>query len=172
MADGRGNPAERSDAKAEAAQERKAAGCRLSEVIGMDKDKIDWENQCTTVIGKGNKEREVYFSNKALRYLRKYLMSRLDDCEALLVTERKPYRRISARSIQREVKIIARQAGITKNVHPHILRHTFATLTLNNGADLSTVQELLGHEDPATTQIYSRVTAERKKEQYKKYLVQ
>lgn len=149
-----------------------ATGCRLSEVIGLDKDKIDWENQCALVIGKGNKEREVYFSSKALRYLRKYLMSRLDACDALLVTERKPHRRISARAIQREVKIIARQAGMTKNVHPHILRHTFATLTLNNGADLSTVQELLGHDDPATTQIYSRVTAERKKEQYKKYLVQ
>ncbi|MCR4437347.1 MAG: tyrosine-type recombinase/integrase [Eubacteriales bacterium] len=149
-----------------------ATGCRLSEVIGLEKEKIDWQNGTARVVGKGNKEREVYFSFKALYHLKKYLMSRLDNVPALLITERKPYRRLSARAIQREVKIIAEQAGLKKNVHPHILRHTFATLTLNNGADLSAVQALLGHESPATTQIYAQVTEERKREQYKKFLVQ
>ena len=99
-------------------------------------------------------------------------MSRLDDCPALFVTERKPIRRLSRRAIQREIKLISERAGITKRVHPHTMRHTFATLTLNNGADLATVQALLGHSNPATTQVYAQVSDEHKREQYRKHLVQ
>lgn len=105
-------------------------------------------------------------------HLKKYLMNRLDNNPALFVTERKPYKRLSGRGIQREIKKIAKQAKIQKNVHPHVLMHTFATLTLNNGADITAVQALLGHSDPATTQIYAQISNERKKDQYKKYLVQ
>lgn len=149
-----------------------ATGCRLSEVYGMDRDHIDSNAMSAKVIGKGNKEREVYFSFKAMYHLRKYLMSRADDDPALIVTERKPYRRLSHRGIQREVRLIAEKAGLQKKVSPHTLRHTFATLTLNNGADLVAVQELLGHENPATTQLYATISAERKREQHKKHLVQ
>ncbi|MFP3361300.1 tyrosine-type recombinase/integrase, partial [Planococcus sp. SIMBA_143] len=77
-------------------------------------------------------------------HLNKYLNGREDSCDALFVTERKPYRRLSKRGIQREVKKIASKAGIADKVSPHVLRHTFATLTLNNGAELAAVQELLG----------------------------
>jgi integrase/recombinase XerD len=107
-----------------------------------------------------------------MHHLKKYLMSRLDDCPALFVTERKPIRRLSRRAIQREIKLISERAGITKRVHPHTMRHTFATLTLNNGADLATVQALLGHSNPATTQVYAQVSDEHKREQYRKHLVQ
>lgn len=149
-----------------------ATGCRLSEVYAINRDDIDFSTQSCKVIGKGNKEREVYFSFKAMYHLKKYLFSRADSDPALFITERKPYRRLSKRGIQREIGIIAGNAKLHKKVSPHTLRHTFATLTLNNGADLVAVQELLGHENPATTQIYASITAERKKEQHKKYLVQ
>ena len=88
------------------------------------------------------------------------------------MTQRQPIRRLSGRGIQREFKIIADRAGIQKRVHPHVMRHTMATLTLNNGADLVVVQELLGHADPGTTQVYAQLSTERKKEQYRRHLVQ
>jgi integrase/recombinase XerD len=149
-----------------------ATGCRLAEVQQLNKNDINLQNMSTNVIGKGNKEREVYLSFKALYHLKKYLKSRTDDCEALMVTERKPYRRLSKRGIQREIAAIAKMAGLEKKVSPHVLRHTFATLTLNNGAELVAVQELLGHSSPETTLRYARITEERKHEQHKKYLVQ
>lgn len=131
-----------------------ATGGRLSEIQKMNREDIDYQSMSVLVIGKGNKERPVYFSFKALYHLKKYLMRRTDDEPALIVTERKPYRRLSARGIQREVGIIADRSEVKKNVHPHIFRHTFATLMLNNGAELVAVQGLLGHVDPATTLIY------------------
>ncbi|MEK5390193.1 site-specific tyrosine recombinase/integron integrase [Margalitia sp. FSL K6-0131] len=148
-----------------------ATGCRLSEVYALNKSDINYRTASCRVIGKGNKEREVYFSPKAMYHLRKYLMNRTDNEEALMITERKPYRRLSKRGIQREIGKIAQQASLDKKISPHTLRHTFATLTLNNGADIAAVQALLGHEDPSTTQIYAQLTEEKKREQHKKYLV-
>lgn len=148
-----------------------ATGCRLSEVHALNKSDINYRTASCRVIGKGNKEREVYFSPKAMYHLRKYLMNRIDEGDALMVTERKPYRRLSKRGIQREIGMIAKQAGLDKKVSPHTMRHTFATLTLNNGADIAAVQALLGHEDPSTTQIYAQLTEEKKRETHKKYLV-
>ncbi|WNS77345.1 tyrosine-type recombinase/integrase [Bacillus sp. DTU_2020_1000418_1_SI_GHA_SEK_038] len=112
-----------------------ATGCRLSEVHGLDKADINLQNMSTLVIGKGDKQREVYFSIRAMYHLDKYLKGRNDNCEALMITERKPYRRLSKRGIQREIGIIAQKAGLQDKVSPHVLRHTFATLTLNNGAE-------------------------------------
>lgn len=149
-----------------------ATGGRLSEIQKMSRGDIDYQSMSVLVVGKGNKERPVYFSFKAMYHLKKYLMRRADDVPALFVTERKPYRRLSARGIQREVKVIADRSGVKKNVHPHIFRHTFATLMLNNGADLAAVQGLLGHSDPATTQIYASMTDEKRKQSHKQYLVQ
>lgn len=149
-----------------------ATGCRLSEVHDLDRNDIDWQSGSTMVIGKGDKEREVYFSFKAMYHLKKYLKSRDDAVPALIITERRPYRRLSKRGIQREIGKIVQRAGIQKNCSPHTLRHTFATLTLNNGADITAVQALLGHSNPATTQIYAQISDERKRDQYKKYLVQ
>lgn len=148
-----------------------ATGTRLGEIHQLNKNDINLQSMSTNVIGKGNKEREVYLSPKAMFHLRKYLMTRTDDCEALFVTERKPYRRLTKRGIQREVAAIAKHAGIKSKVSPHVLRHTFATLTLNNGAELAAVQELLGHSSPETTLRYARITEERKREQHKKFLV-
>lgn len=149
-----------------------ATGCRLSEVQQLNISDINFQRMSTKVFGKGSKEREVYLSFKALYHLKKYLNCREDECEALFITERKPYRRLSNRGIQREVKKVANNVGIANKVSPHVLRHTFATLTLNNGAELVAVQELLGHTSPDTTLRYARITEERKHEQHRKYLVQ
>lgn len=92
-----------------------ATGCRLSEVHDMDRKDINVQSLGCNVIGNGNKEREVYFSFKAMFHVRKYLLSRDDDEEALMVTERRPYRRLSQRGIQREIGIIAKNAGIEKS---------------------------------------------------------
>jgi len=149
-----------------------ATGCRLSEFHALNIKDINEIDMSTVVYGKGKKERGVYFSFKAMFHLKKYLKSRKDDCEALMVTERKPYRRLSKRAIQDEIRKIAENAGLEKKVTPHVMRHTFATLTLNNGADLVAVQELLGHSNSDTTLRYARITEQRKHEQHKKYLVQ
>lgn len=149
-----------------------ATGARLSEVQRLNREDIDWQTMSVKVIGKGNKERMVYFSFKAMFHLKKYLMRRVDTINALFITERQEYRRLSNRGIQRAIGIIAARSGVKKNVHPHIFRHTFATLMLNNGADLVAVQGLLGHTDPATTQIYAQITDEKRKQAHKQYLVQ
>lgn len=149
-----------------------ATGARLTEVQQLNRGDIDYQAMSVVVVGKGNKQRPVYFSFKAMYHLKKYLMRRMDDVDALFVTERRPYRRLSTKGIQREVKIIAGRSEVKKNVHPHIFRHTFATLMLNNGADLVAVQGLLGHVDPATTLIYSVLSDEKRKQSHKQYLVQ
>lgn len=114
-------------------------GCRLDEVVKVNKPDIDWQNLSLRVIGKGNKECEVFISDKAKVHIRKYLMSRLDDCESLFVTERQPIRKLGRRSIEREFKALGEAAGITKQVSPHVIRHTTATDMLRHGATLSEV---------------------------------
>lgn len=147
-------------------------GCRLDEAVQLNRDSIDWQNLSVRVIGKGNKERKVYITPKGKHYLQKYLMSRLDDCEALFVTVRKTIKRLSDRSIERIISDIGKRTSLNKPIFPHLLRHTTATLMLDNGADLVTVQHILGHEDPATTQIYAEVTNERVQHEYRKHLIQ
>lgn len=147
-------------------------GGRLSEIQQLNRKDINWQEMSAKVVGKGSKEREVFFSFKAMYHLRRYFAARTDDNPALFVTERRPYRRLSKRGIQREISLIAKRAGINKPVHPHTLRHTMATLTLNAGADITAVQSLLGHANPATTQVYAQLTDQRRKEQYRRYLVQ
>ena len=149
-----------------------ATGCRLSEVKKMDRGDIDYQALSVLVIGKGNKERAVYFSFKAMYHLRKYLLRRMDNDPALFVSVRKPHKRLSSRGIERVVSVIAERSEVIKNVSPHLLRHTFATLMLNNGADIVAVQELLGHVDVGTTQTYATLSKDRIKQSHHQYLVQ
>lgn len=149
-----------------------ATGGRLSEIHGMNREDIDLHRRSCKVIGKGNKEREVLFTVKSLFYLNKYLDDRFDDDPALFVTERKPHRRLSTRGIQREVALVAKRSGIKKSISPHVLRHTFATNLLNNGAELAAVQSLLGHDSPETTMIYAHVSDDRRREQHSRHLNQ
>jgi integrase/recombinase XerD len=149
-----------------------STGCRLSEIMNMKIKDINKQEMSLHVIGKGNKERIVYLSFKSMHHLRKYLKSRKDDCEYLFVTERRPARQMTNRTIERIIDKIQSRAALTKKLTPHVFRHTFATLAMENGADLADVQQLLGHEDPSTTLVYSHVSEERKKQAHKKYHVQ
>jgi site-specific recombinase XerD len=149
-----------------------STGCRLSEIQNMKTMDVNIQEMSLRVIGKGDKERVVYLSFKALYHLRKYLKSRNDDCEYLFVTKRKPVHKMTTRSIERIVEKIEARAKISKKLTPHVFRHTFATLAMENGADLADVQTLLGHENPSTTLVYSQVSEERKKQAHKRYHVQ
>lgn len=149
-----------------------STGCRLEEVEKLNKSDIDWQKLQLRVIGKGNKERIVYINAQAKVHLQKYLMTRLDDCEALFVTERNPISRLGRRSFQREFKKIGKVSGLKKKVFPHLIRHTMATHLLNRGADLVTVQALLGHEDASTTQIYAQISNINIEHEYRKYMIQ
>lgn len=149
-----------------------ATGSRLDEVVKLNKDDIDWVNMSVKVLGKGNKERTVYFNAKTKLHLKKYLLTRNDDCEALFVTERKPYRRLGRRSFQREIAKIAKLAGIKRSVFCHLLRHTMASTLAENGTDLITIQQLLGHEDLSTTQVYTKVSKKNVENEYRKCMGQ
>ena len=119
------------------------------------------------VRGKGQKDRPVFISKSAAEHISAYLKTRTDNLPALFLSYSKrhatpntsgDYRRLSARSIQRMVGQYARLAGITKHVSPHTMRHSFATDLLMNGADLRSVQSMLGHSNISTTQVYTHVT--------------
>jgi site-specific recombinase XerD len=149
-----------------------ATGCRLSEVANMKTNDINSQEMSLRVIGKGDKERIVYLSVKAMHQLRKYLKSRKDDCEYLFVTKRRPASQMTGRSFERIVDKIKDRAKLSKNLTPHVFRHTKATLMMESGADLADVQQILGHENPSTTLIYAQVSEERKKQAHKRYHVQ
>lgn len=134
-----------------------STGCRLSEVLNVKTKEVDFVNKTLLVIGKGNKERRVYFTERCKRSLLKYLKSREDDSEFLFVTDRRPNRKISPRGMQVIINKIQGKSGLELHIHPHIFRHTFATHALNSGMKLEVVQAILGHEDAATTQIYAKL---------------
>lgn len=149
-----------------------STGCRLSEIMNMKISDINSQEMNMHVIGKGNKERIVYLSIKAMYQLRKYLASRKDDSEYLFVTDRKPAHKMTDRTIERIIDKIQSRAKLSKKLTPHVFRHTKATLMMENGADLADVQQILGHEDPSTTLIYAHVSEERKKQANNRFHVQ
>lgn len=149
-----------------------STACRLSELRLLNVEDINWQDMSVIVFGKGSKERKVFLSFKALYHLKKYLKSRTDDCEALFVTERKPYRRLTNRGIQFQIDKIEQAAQVSKPLTPHVMRHTFATLAMDAGIELADLQHLLGHENPATTLRYAPVSEERKRDAFKKFHVQ
>lgn len=146
-----------------------ASGCRLSELAQLNRNAINWERRTMVVFGKGSKERECYFTVKAAIWLKKYLNERKDSDIALFVTERAPHR-LSIERIREIIKEIAKRAEIETSVYPHILRHTYATHLLNNGAPLEVVQEFMGHAKIETTRIYCQLSGERRRELYRRYM--
>lgn len=143
-----------------------STGLRVSELVNLDRDHINLKRREFMVRGKGQKDRPVFVSLDAANWIDTYLSKREDNLKPLFVsTPRKTnpdmsgnYRRLTARSVQRIVSKCALLAGITKHVSPHSLRHSYATDLLMNGADLRSVQSMLGHANIATTQIYTHVT--------------
>lgn len=155
-----------------------SAGLRVSELVNINRDQINLKNQEFSVKGKGGKVRIVFISEAAKKAIEKYLNKRTDIDPALfiriakkLTTEKnkKDTLRLTQRSVQRIVKYCARKAGIVKDIHPHTLRHSFATDLLANGADIRSVQAMLGHSSITTTQIYTHVTNQQLKEIHKNF---
>lgn len=143
-----------------------SSGLRVSELVGLDRDHINLKRKEFMVRGKGQKDRPIFISPEAAKWVEHYLSKREDKARPLFVRysgSKKVdlsgnYTRLTARSVQRIVARNALLAGITKHVSPHTLRHSFATDLLMNGADIRSVQAMLGHSNIATTQIYTHVT--------------
>lgn len=149
-----------------------ASGIRVSELTDLTLDDIDINNKEIRIIGKGNKERIVYFGDYAKKYLELYL----ETSRPILLNKKKSNYllinnqgdALSTRGVQMVIEDIVKEASLKHNISPHALRHTFATDLLNNGADLKSVQELLGHSSLSTTQIYTHITNERLRSVYLK----
>lgn len=141
-----------------------STGLRLAELASLNVADIAWNDGCTRILGKGKKERLVPIGSYALKALRSYLESANHSSGALFISKLR--QRLSTRSIGDLLKKYLHTTSIPFHVTPHKLRHSFATHLLDNGADLRSVQELLGHASLSTTQIYTHVSKKRLKESY------
>jgi len=154
-----------------------SSGLRVSELVNLNRDHINTKRREFMVRGKGQKDRPVFISQAAADWVEQYLAMRQDTLAPLFISYSRnveantsgDYRRLTARSIQRMINKYARLAGITKHVSPHTMRHSFATDLLMNGADLRSVQSMLGHSNISTTQIYTHVTDANLKDVYEKF---
>jgi len=148
-----------------------STGLRLSELCSLDRD-LDLSKDEFSIRGKGEKVRVVFLSDSAKDAIRAYLKARKDLDDPLFVqysSNRGTSSRLTPRSIERIVKFYAIKAGISKKVTPHVIRHSFATDLLSNGADIRSVQMMLGHANIATTQIYTHVTDSQLRDVHKKF---
>ena len=141
-----------------------STGLRISELVGLSIQDVDFISGVVKVMGKGRKERIAPIGEAAIKTLRQYLGKRKKECEALFLN--KSGRRLTSRGVRGIVDKYIRLLGMRQGMSPHTLRHSFATHLLNRGADLRTVQELLGHANLSTTQIYTHMTTEKLKNVY------
>lgn len=155
-----------------------SGGLRVSELIRLNRDSINLERREFVVRGKGSKDRPIFIDKTTAEHVGEYLEARTDSLPALFLNNSKnqqipttsgDYRRLSPRSVERIIEKYTKMAGITKHVTPHTLRHSFATDLLMNGADLRSVQSMLGHANISTTQIYTHVTDHHLKEIHEKF---
>jgi len=154
-----------------------STGLRVSELVHLNRDQINLKTREFGVIGKGGRARVVFISKQAADYVAKYLMSREDKYKPLFSRVLRPNEipateekvRLTVRSVQRLVKHYVKTANLPVDATPHTLRHSMATDMLRSGADLRSVQELLGHKNIATTQIYTHVTDARLREVHEKF---
>jgi integrase/recombinase XerD len=146
-----------------------ASGCRIGEVYGLNRNAINWQNRSAIILGKGDKEREIYFTDRCAVWLRKYFKSRTDTDMALFVTERRPIHRMSKAEMRYIINRIMGRLEEKSKISPHRLRHTYAMHLLNNGAPLFFIQSMLGHTKPSTTEIYLHLSGEYRRQEYKKH---
>lgn len=155
-----------------------STGLRVSELCSLSQEDVDLSRDEFSVRGKGDKVRVVFLSDTARNAIRAYLKERKDFDDAMFIQYGKNAKqsdvknkelRLTSRSVQRIIKRYATIAGITRKVTPHVIRHSFATDLLSNGADLRSVQALLGHANIATTQIYTHVTDKHLLDIHKKF---
>lgn len=154
-----------------------STGLRVSEFVSLNRDDISLEERQFSIMGKGSKQRVVFLSVQAVEYLRKYLEKRIDNFPALFINykayrknlENPEKRRFGRAACQRMIKSLAKKAGFDKKITPHALRHSLATELLINGADIRSVQEVLGHTSISSTMIYTHITNPRLKEIHAKF---
>lgn len=156
-----------------------STGLRVSELVSLNRGQVDLQRREFTVRGKGRKPRIVFISERCAKWLEMYLVDRADNWEPVFISFSRnrsdenlglgEKRRLTACTVENVVRQAARLAGIGKKVTPHVLRHSFATELLHNGADIRSVQEMLGHASITTTQIYTHSTNERLREVHEKF---
>ncbi len=149
-----------------------STGMRVSEIVALNMEDVDFLGEVIHIRGKGKKERIAPIGSSALQAIQHYLefrnrrMTNDPDFDTKVLFANKHGKRLSTRSVRRKMDKYLRQAGLDPSISPHTLRHSFATHMLNNGADLRSVQELLGHQSLSTTQVYTHLGTSRMKEVY------
>jgi site-specific recombinase XerD len=158
-----------------------STGLRVAELAALNKDQLKLKNDTKDlelgITGKGGRARTIYFSERTVKWLKEYLKTRNDDDKALFInyksgkleTESPAPKRLTPRSIERIMEKYSKIAGLPIMATPHTMRHSYATDLLNQGVDIRTVQELLGHQNIATTQIYTHVTNKRLREVHRQF---
>lgn len=146
-----------------------ATGIRVGELVNLNKDDIDFEHRECIVLGKGNKERRVYFDAKAKIHLQNYLRERTDDNDALFVTLDKPHDRLRISGVEIRLRELGRKLNLEK-IHPHKFRRTMATRAIDKGMPIEQVQKLLGHSQIDTTMQYAIVNQNNVKVAHQKYM--
>ncbi len=156
-----------------------STGLRVSELVSLDRSQVDLKRGEFTVRGKGDKPRIVFLSERCVKWLKLYLADRQDNWEPLFISYGRnrdddelslgEKRRLTAYSVQTVVRRTAKLAGLGKKVTPHVIRHSFATELLNNGADIRAIQEMLGHSSITTTQIYTHSTNPRLRDVHRRF---
>ena len=145
-----------------------SSGIRVNELVNLNINDVDFFNEEIKVTGKGNKERIVPVGSVAINFLQKYVKELKNKTNTKILFINKNKGRLTTRAVEMIVKSYAKKAGILKRVTPHTLRHSFATHLLDRGADLRSVQELLGHSNLSTTQIYTHLSIQKLKKEYEK----
>lgn len=145
-----------------------SSGIRVNELVNLNINDIDFFNEEIKVTGKGSKERIVPVGSIAINFLKKYVKELKDKINTNILFINKNKGRLTTRAVEMIVNSYAKKAGILKRVTPHTLRHSFATHLLDRGADLRSVQELLGHSNLSTTQIYTHLSIQKLKKEYEK----
>jgi len=154
-----------------------SSGLRVSELTNLNRDHVNTTRREFMVRGKGQKDRPVFVSESAAEQVKAYLAARRDTLSPLFLSYSRnvcadttgDYRRLTPRSVQRLINKYAKLAGITKHVSPHTMRHSFATDLLMNGADIRSVQSMLGHSSISTTQVYTHVTDSHLRDVYERF---
>lgn len=146
-----------------------STGMRVGELVNLDRDDVNFNERECLVLGKGDKERVVYFDARSKLHLKKYLKSRTDNNPALFVSLRRPYNRLQTSGVEIMLKKMGKKCNIA-HVHPHKFRRTMATTAIDKGMPIEQVQRLLGHEKIDTTLRYAMVKQNNVKISHKKYV--
>lgn len=146
-----------------------STGMRVGELVNLDRDDIDFENRECIVLGKGNKQRKVYFDARTKIHLQKYLSERSDNNPALFVTLQSPHNRLLISGVEIRLRNLGRKLNLNK-VHPHKFRRTLATMAIDKGMPIEQVQQLLGHQSVDTTLQYAMVNQNNVKLSHRRYI--